>query len=162
MISVGLFFVYFFACVFFCRNRGAERLYGYSEAEALGQDIIKLVCHPKEFGVAVNIVHRVSIGESWTGLFPIKNRIGERISVVATVSPFYDETGSVVGITSVTCDLRRFRETKFEFSAERQPEGNSSAFTRSTNAISVKLGLDPQQPLQAAVVSKISNLVLVP
>ncbi|KAK8308626.1 hypothetical protein V6Z12_D02G073200 [Gossypium hirsutum] len=139
-------------------NRGAEKLYGYLEAEALGQNIIKLVCHPKDFGFAVNIVQRVIIGESWTGLFPIKNRLGENISVVATVTPFYDEDGSVVGITSVTCDSRPFQETKFEFSAERQPKGNSSAFTRSKNTISVKLGLDPQQPLQAAIVSKISNL----
>ncbi|KAG8499552.1 hypothetical protein CXB51_006151 [Gossypium anomalum] len=139
-------------------NRGAEKLHGYSEAEALGQNIIKLVCHPKDFGFAVNIVQRVTIGESWTGLFPIKNRLGENIFVVATVTPFYDEKGSVVGITSVTCDSRPFKETKFEFSAERQPKGDSSAFTRSKNAISIKLGLDPQQPLQAAIVSKISNL----
>ncbi|XP_017633884.1 uncharacterized protein LOC108476245 isoform X1 [Gossypium arboreum] len=139
-------------------NRGAEKLYGYLEAEALGQNIIKLVCHPKDFGFAVNIVQRVIIGESWTGLFPIKNRLGENIFVVATVTPFYDEKGSVVGITSVTCDSRPFKETKFEFSAERQPKGDSSAFTRSKNAISIKLGLDPQQPLQAAIVSKISNL----
>ncbi|TYI38959.1 hypothetical protein ES332_A02G066000v1 [Gossypium tomentosum] len=139
-------------------NRGAEKLYGYLEAEALGQNIIKLVCHPKDFGFAVNIVQRVTIGESWTGLFPIKNRLGENIFVVATVTPFYDEKGSVVGITSVTCDSRPFKETKFEFSAESQPKGDSSAFTRSKNAISIKLGLDPQQPLQAAIVSKISNL----
>ncbi|KAL1181659.1 hypothetical protein V6Z11_A02G065500 [Gossypium hirsutum] len=139
-------------------NRGAEKLYGYLEAEALGQNIIKLVCHPKDFGFAVNIVQRVIIGESWTGLFPIKNRLGENIFVVATVTPFYDEKGSVVGITSVTCDSRPFKETKFEFSAESQPKGDSSAFTRSKNAISIKLGLDPQQSLQAAIVSKISNL----
>ncbi|KAB2092855.1 hypothetical protein ES319_A02G058800v1 [Gossypium barbadense] len=139
-------------------NRAAEKLFGYSEAEALGQDIIKLVCQPKYFRIAVNIVHLVTAGESWAGLFPIKNRIGENISVVATVTPFYDENGSVVGITCVTCDSRPFQQTKFEFSAERQPEGNSSAFTRSKNAITVKLGLDPQQPLQAAIVSKISNL----
>ncbi|MBA0797771.1 hypothetical protein Gohar_008434, partial [Gossypium harknessii] len=115
------------------QNRGAEKLYGYLEAEALGQNIIKLVCHPKDFGFAVNIVQRVIIGEN--------------------------EDGSVVGITSVTCDSRPFQETKFEFSAERQPKGNSSAFTRSKNAISVKLGLDPQQPLQAAIASKVSNKV---
>ncbi|KAH1096582.1 hypothetical protein J1N35_013503 [Gossypium stocksii] len=139
-------------------NRAAEKLFGYSEAEALGQDIIKLVCQPKYFRIAVNIVHLVTAGESWAGLFPIKNRIGENFSVVTTVTPFYDENGSVVGITCVTCDSRPFQETKFEFSAERQPEGNSSAFTRSKNAISVKLGLDPQQPLQAAIVLKISNL----
>ncbi|KAG4157384.1 hypothetical protein ERO13_D02G059700v2 [Gossypium hirsutum] len=139
-------------------NRAAEKLFGYSEAEALGQDIIKLVCQPKYFRIAANIVHLVTAGESWAGLFPIKNRIGENISVVTTVTPFYDEIGSVVGITCVTCDSRPFQETKFEFSAERQPKGNSSAFIRSKNAISVKLGLDPQQPLQAAIVSKISNL----
>ncbi|KAL4309240.1 hypothetical protein GQ457_01G030020 [Hibiscus cannabinus] len=139
-------------------NQHAEILHGYSAAEALGKDILKLVVAPRDLGVAYDIIHRVLIGESWTGLFPVKTKSGAMESVVVTVTPFHDDNGSLIGITSVSCDSRPFRETQFSFSAERQPEADSSVFSRSKNTVSVKLGPDPQQPLQTAIASKISNL----
>ncbi|GMJ02121.1 hypothetical protein like AT3G06620 [Hibiscus trionum] len=138
-------------------NRHAEILHGYLAAEALGEHILKLIVAPRDLAVAYDIIHRVSIGESWTGVFPIKIRSGAMISVVATVTPFYDDNGYLIGITSVSCDSRPFRETEFSFSPERQPETDSSVFSRPKNAMSVKLGLDPQQPLQTSFASKISN-----
>ncbi|KAK8704076.1 hypothetical protein V6N13_047709 [Hibiscus sabdariffa] len=116
-------------------NRHSETLLGYSAAEALGKNILKLIVAPRDVAVACNIIHRVSIGESWTGLFPIKHKSGEMNSAVATVTPFYDDH------------------------VDRQPEADSSVFSRSKNTISVKLGIDTQQPLQTAIASKISNLV---
>ncbi|XP_022760707.1 uncharacterized protein LOC111306935 isoform X2 [Durio zibethinus] len=138
-------------------NRAAEKLYGYSAAEALRQDAIELLCDPRDFGVAHNIVHRVMMGESWTGQFPVKNKMGERFSAVATNTPFCDDDGSLVGIICVSIDSRPFQEMIVALSAERQPEGDST-FSWSKNAVSAKLGLDPQQPLQAAIASKITNL----
>ncbi|XP_021290983.1 uncharacterized protein LOC110421666 [Herrania umbratica] len=138
-------------------NRTAEKLYGYSAAEALGQDAIELLVDPRDFAVAHNIFHRVTMGESWTGQFPVKNKMGERFSAVATNTPFYDDDGSLVGIICVSTDSRPFQEMRVALSAERQPEGDST-FSRSKNAVSAKLGLDPQQPLQTAIASKITNL----
>ncbi|KAK8681982.1 hypothetical protein V6N13_054379 [Hibiscus sabdariffa] len=83
-------------------NRHSEVLLGYSAAEALGKNILKLIVAPRDVAVACNIIHRVSVGESWTGLFPIKHKSGEMNSAVATVTPFYDDHGSVIGITSVS------------------------------------------------------------
>ncbi|XVE82277.1 hypothetical protein DITRI_Ditri15bG0135300 [Diplodiscus trichospermus] len=138
-------------------NRTAEKLYGYSPAEALEQDAIELLVDPRDFAVAHNIVHRVIMGESWTGQFPVKNKMGERFTVIATNTPFYDDDGSLVGIICVSSDSRPFQEMKVALSAERQSEGDST-FSRSKNAVSAKLGLDPQQPLQTAIASKITNL----
>ncbi|KAF3956117.1 hypothetical protein CMV_018725, partial [Castanea mollissima] len=50
-------------------NRTAENLYGYSAAEALGQDAIELLIDPQNYAVANNIVHRVSMGNK-LGLDP--------------------------------------------------------------------------------------------
>ncbi|XVF38869.1 hypothetical protein REPUB_Repub20aG0139400 [Reevesia pubescens] len=140
-------------------NRTAEKVYGYLAAEALGQDAIELLCDPRDFTVAHNIVHRVMMGESWTGQFPVKKKMGERFSAVATNTPFYDDDGSLVGIICVSSDSLPFHEMRVALPAEteRQPEGDST-FSRSKNAVSVKLGLDPQQPLQAAIASKLTNL----
>ncbi|KAB2014844.1 hypothetical protein ES319_D09G255500v1 [Gossypium barbadense] len=139
-------------------NRTAEKLYGYSAAEALGQDAIELLVDHRDFSVAHGIVHRVMMGESWTGQFPVKNKMEERFSAVATNTPFYDDDGSLVGIICVSTDTRPFQDMKVALSAEKQADGDS-AFSWSKNAVSAKLGLDPQQPLQAAIASKITNLV---
>ncbi|XVF28203.1 hypothetical protein REPUB_Repub15cG0008800 [Reevesia pubescens] len=138
-------------------NRTAEKLYGYSAAEALGQVAVELLCDPRDFEVAHNIIHRVMMGESWTGQFSVKNKTGDRFWAVVTNTPFYDDDGSLVGIICVSSDSRPFQEMKVALSAERQAEGDST-FSRSKTAISAKLGLDPQQPLQAAIASKITNL----
>ncbi|KAK8498955.1 hypothetical protein V6N12_046211 [Hibiscus sabdariffa] len=135
-------------------NRTAEKLYGYSAAEALGQDAVELLVDPKDFSMANNIVHCVMMGESWTGQFPVRNKMGERFSALATNTPFYDDDGSLVGIICVSYDSRPFQVA---FSAERHPEGDS-IISQSKNAVSAKLGLDPQQPLQVAIASKITNL----
>ncbi|XP_050239782.1 uncharacterized protein LOC126688899 [Quercus robur] len=136
-------------------NRTAENLYGYSAAEALGQDAVELLIDPQNYAVANNIVYRVSMGESWTGQIPLKNKTGETILAVATNTPFYDDDGTLVGIICVSSDSRPFQE----MTSVKHPEPDSSyGRPRSGVSITNKLGLDPQQPLQSAIASKISNL----
>ncbi|KAE8731025.1 hypothetical protein F3Y22_tig00002841pilonHSYRG00191 [Hibiscus syriacus] len=94
-------------------NRTAEKLYGYSAAEALGQVAIELLVDPSDFAMANNMVSSCYDGDS--------------------------------------------RPFQVAFSAERPPEVGSS-ISWSKSAVSAKLGIDPQQPLQAAIASKITNL----
>ena len=141
-----------------CRNRTAENLYGYSAAEALGQDAIELLIDPRDYAVANGIVQRVSMGEKWTGKFPVKNKMAERFTVVATNTPLYDDDGALVGIICVSSDSRPFQEVGVALLDSRNLEAESSN-SSPRNIVMSKLGLDSQQPLQAAVASKISNLV---
>ncbi|GAV70848.1 Pkinase_Tyr domain-containing protein/PAS_9 domain-containing protein [Cephalotus follicularis] len=139
-------------------NRSAEKLYGYSAAEALGKSSIELLADPEDYAMANNIVHHVNMGENWTGQFPVRNKMGEKFSAVVTNTPFYDDDGTMVGIICVSSDSRPFLEMRFATSSgARNPAGDSS-FIRPRNSVSAKLGLDSQQPLQAAIASKISNL----
>ncbi|KAL3829328.1 hypothetical protein ACJIZ3_018130 [Penstemon smallii] len=137
-------------------NKSAENHYGYTSEEALGQSAIELLTDPRDFGVANNIVERVKVGESWTGQFPVKDKRGNRFSVVATNTPFYDDDGTLVGIICVSGDSKPFQEAKAVVSETRDSE-TATSFSRQ-RSISAKLGLDPQQPLQAAIASKVSNL----
>ncbi|KAK2990233.1 hypothetical protein RJ640_014685 [Escallonia rubra] len=139
------------------RNRTAENLYGYSAAEAFGQNGIELLSDAQDVAVAQNIVKRVIMGESWTGQFPVKNKRGDRFTVVATNTPYYDDNGTLVGLICVSNDSRPFQEMRPAMSGAKHSE-HDSIFSRQRNIVSAKLGLDPQQPLQAAVASKISNL----
>ncbi|XP_060174005.1 uncharacterized protein LOC132604495 [Lycium barbarum] len=138
-------------------NRTAEQLYGHSAEEALGQDPIALLAaDARDFGDANNIVHQVKRGESWTGLFPVKNKQGDKFVVVVSTTPFYDDDDNFVGVISVTSDVRHFQETALASMGVKQLEVD--ARFRARNLASSKLGVDPQQPLQVAIGSKISNL----
>lgn len=146
--------------IYLCyRNRTAEKLYGYSAEEALGQQAIELLSDVQDYAIANNIVDRVSRGESWTGQFPVKNKMGERFLAVATNTPFYDDDGTLIGIICVSSDSRPFQEIRVAMSNERQSEANASYNRSRSSSATAKLGLDPQQPIQAAIASKISNLV---
>lgn len=138
-------------------NRTAEKVFGFSAAEALGQDVVELVVAPSDRPVAQNIVDRLCSGESWTGQFPVKTKNGGRFVAVFTNTPFYDDDGKLVGVIALSTDSQPFKEIKVPILGERQPEGDSN-FTRTKNAMTAKLGLDSQQPLQVAIASKISNL----
>ncbi|KAJ0940658.1 putative protein kinase TKL-CTR1-DRK-2 family [Helianthus annuus] len=128
-------------------NRMAENLYGYTAAEALTRTPIELLVEPNDYALADEILQQSSKGESWSGQFPVRNKRGEKFVVIATHTPFRDENGKLIGVICVSSDTRPFREMK--------PVGNISAPRRIASA---KLGLDPQQPLQTAIASKISDL----
>ncbi|XP_049363810.1 uncharacterized protein LOC125828549 isoform X2 [Solanum verrucosum] len=136
-------------------NRTAEKLYGYSAAEALGNDLIELLTDARDHDAANNIVQRVIRGESWTGQFPSKNKQGERFLVVATDTPFYDDDGTLLGVICISSDMRPFQESGLMSMGVKQLEADTRF--RARTLTSSKLGLDPQQPLQAAIASKISN-----
>ena len=82
----------------------------------------------------------------------------ERFTAVATNTPLYDDDGTLVGIICVSSDSRPFQEMEDAVLDSRNSE-TESGHRRPKNTVMTKLGLDSHQPLQAAVASKISNLV---
>ncbi|ESQ32345.1 hypothetical protein EUTSA_v10003711mg [Eutrema salsugineum] len=151
------------------KNSMAEKLYGFSAAEALGKDPIDILVDEQDAAVAQNITRRCGCGESWTGEFPVKNKAGDRFSVVTTMSPFYDDDGSLIGIICITNDSALFQDPRVTPAKTSGQEGETS-FSRATNSVASKLGLDSketvvsklgldsQQPIQVAIASKISDL----
>ncbi|CAI0626262.1 unnamed protein product [Linum tenue] len=143
-------------------NRGAENLYGYSAAEALGRNLIELLVDPKDTTIAQDIVNRQLQGENWAGQFPVKTKIGGMITVVATNTFLYDDDGALSGLLCVSTDARPFHEVRIDFSSPVDTEAGSSSSNiggdRACSSVTAKLGLDPSLPLQEALKSKISNL----
>ncbi|KAL2479232.1 protein kinase family protein [Forsythia ovata] len=88
---------------------------------------------------------------------PLSNFLGEQKELkLSANTPFYDDDGSLVGLVCVSSDARPFLEPHAVIS-EPKPLETDSRFSRHRSFASAKLGLDPQQPLQAAISSKISN-----
>lgn len=93
-------------------NDGAERLLGYSAAEILGQNVIKL--YP-----SVEEAHRVLVAmrsDDWGGPGKVKNfettfmnRWGEDIPVAVSGAILYDDAGLEIGSIGFAKDLREIR-----------------------------------------------------
>lgn len=86
-------------------NPAAERIYGYSTAEAVGRSITMLV-PPERPDELPEIMERLARGE------PIEpyetERVGKdgtRLKVVLTISPIRDATGRVVGASTIVRDV---------------------------------------------------------
>jgi PAS domain S-box-containing protein len=86
-------------------NPGAQRLYGYTEAEALGQPIAMVI--PAELREEENqILRRLEAGEPIERFETIRvTRDGQRIDVSLAMSPVRDSTGNVVGASKIVRDI---------------------------------------------------------
>lgn len=133
----------------FCRSRYSENLYGYSAEEALNRYIGWLIMEKWDYASANHLIHRGCLGESWTGLFPVKNKKGENFLVYTTVGPFYDDNGTLIGVIAAARNARDFREVNIavEEKNHTEPDSNHSGFEFSTTN---KLGLDPEKSLQVS------------
>ena len=86
-------------------NPSAERIYGYSQEEMIGQSISLLVPtdHPDE---VIQILEQVKRGERVDHFETVRmTKDGRRIDVSLTVSPIKDATGEITGASTIARDI---------------------------------------------------------
>jgi diguanylate cyclase (GGDEF)-like protein/PAS domain S-box-containing protein len=82
-------------------NAAAERLFGYSEQEALGHSILFIV-PPELMGEEAAILDRLAQGQRVQELHTHRfNKEGQRIPITMTISPLRDRDGQVIGASSI-------------------------------------------------------------
>src|SRR5262249_25168631 len=95
-------------------NRGAEKLFGYSPSEALGESMGMLVPADRT-GEEVEILARVARGESVEHFETVRTRKdGAIVEVSATISPIRDSTGVIVGASNITRDITQRKSDERE------------------------------------------------
>lgn len=117
-------------------NRAAERLYGYSAAEATGQDIA-LVIPADKTEETKEILNRIDRGESVNNLETRRIRKdGRFVEVSLTVSPIMDDAGKIIGASTIARDITRHKAEERLHENEEQyrslMENISVGFYRST------------------------------
>jgi len=93
-------------------NRGAERIFGYSEAEAVGQPITILV-PPELREEEKTILQRARAGEDVERYETVRvTKQEKRIDVSLTISPVRDATGRIVGASDIARDITERRQAE--------------------------------------------------
>jgi PAS domain S-box-containing protein len=86
-------------------NRGAERLFGYSAEETIGQSVTILI-PPDRQNEEPMILERIRRGERIDHYETVRQRKdGSLIDVSLTVSPIRDRTGKIVGASKIARDI---------------------------------------------------------
>src|SRR5215831_4878168 len=105
-------------------NAGAQRIYGYTESEAVGQSATMLV--PPEFpDEEKKILETLKAGGRIDQFETVRvTKTGKRINVSLSVSPIRDSAGEVIGFSGIARDItgRRLAEDKLR-EYERAVEG---------------------------------------
>jgi PAS domain S-box-containing protein len=102
-------------------NTGAERLFGYSQDEAVGQPITMLI-PPERRAEEVDILARLRRGERIEHYETVRvAKDGRHIEISLTISPLCDEAGNFIGASKIARDItdRRKAEQALSDSQER-------------------------------------------
>jgi two-component system, cell cycle sensor histidine kinase and response regulator CckA len=90
-------------------NRGAERIYGYTESEAVGQPIM-ILAPPDRREEVPRILESLRRGEAVEAFETVRVRKdGQPIDVSLTISPVRDPGGKIIGTAAVARDITAHR-----------------------------------------------------
>jgi PAS domain S-box-containing protein len=108
-------------------NQGAERIFGYSAAEAVGQPIAMLAV-PGHIDEMSSILEQIKRGQRIQHYETVRQtKDGRRVNVSLTVSPIVDSQGKVIGASKIARDIteRKLMEAELERKTERLAQANA-------------------------------------
>ncbi len=86
-------------------NSFAEQLYGWTDEEALGANILDLTPPAETREQAQEIMTRLQEGKSWSGELVMRRKDGTVFPAMITDSPIVGEKGELIGVVGVSVDI---------------------------------------------------------
>jgi PAS domain S-box-containing protein len=95
-------------------NRGAERMFGYGAAEAIGNNI-RLIVPPERQAEEDNVLKHTRRGERIEHFETVRQaKDGRKVDVSLTVSPVKDAQGRIIGASKVARDISQRKRDELE------------------------------------------------
>ena len=127
-------------------NRGAEQLFGYTAAEAVGQSIL-LIVPPERHAEEHEVLARIRRGDSVRHFDTIRRRKdGSQVEISLTVSPVRDEEGRTVGASKIAQDITDRRRADQQHAALYEDARQAN---RAKDEFLAMLGHELRNPLGA-------------
>lgn len=121
-------------------NVGAQRMFGFSEAEAAGHPI-RIIIPPERQDEEQRILQRLKAGEQIEHYETVRvSKEGKRINVSISISPVRDAKGRIVGACKIARDITK--QKLAEELLRRSEEKFSKAFRQSPMAITLTSAKD--------------------
>jgi PAS domain S-box-containing protein len=134
-------------------NAGAERMFGYTAAEMIGQDL-SLVIGEESQGHERELLERIIAGETAIHFESVRRRKdGALIRVAAVIGPLFDEAGKMIGVSRIGRDITEYHRT---LAALRESE---ERLRLSAEAAQIGVWSYDQNPARVALSPQLESLL---
>jgi diguanylate cyclase (GGDEF)-like protein/PAS domain S-box-containing protein len=86
-------------------NKAAERMYGWSEAEAVGHNVRELITSADTSGASSAMFDHLRHGQTWSGDYRVRRLDGTSFPVSGTATPVFGDDGSLSAVIGVSIDV---------------------------------------------------------
>ncbi len=127
-------------------NPAAERIFGYSKQEAIGQPMVMLI-PPDRVHEEAEILSRIGCGENVDHFETVRVRKdGSPIFISATISPLRDGTGKIVGASKIARDITKAKQAEIALVEAKQA---AEAASRTKSEFLANMSHEIRTPMNA-------------
>jgi PAS domain S-box-containing protein len=130
-------------------NKGAERLFGFTAQEMIGQSIMKIIA-PELQHEEADILARLRRGERIERYETIRiHKDGRRLNISLTISPVRDSSGRIIGAAKIAHDITMAKQADKALQQELEARKAAEAALRDSEARLKQVIAEREQLLQS-------------